>query len=55
MNEISVLGQMVDQNLQIENLNHFKPMFPFYNSWKHQKTFGVFSRGIKWEHWPEIG
>ena len=29
---------------------HFWPMFPFY-------TFGflVFSRGIKWEHWPEMG
>ena len=32
-------------------------MFPFYNPWKHQETFGfmVFSRGVKWEYWPEKG
>ena len=32
-------------------------MFPFYTPWKYQKTFGflVFSGGIKWEHWPEMG
>ena len=32
-------------------------MFPFYTSWKHQKTIGflVFSGDIKWEHWPEMG
>ena len=32
-------------------------MFPFYTPWKHQKTKGflLFSGGIKWDHWPEIG
>ena len=32
-------------------------MFPFYTPWKHQKTFDflVFSGGIRWEHWPNIG
>ena len=32
-------------------------MFPFYASWKHQKTKGfvVFSGGIKWKHWSEMG
>ena len=40
-----------------KGLNNFWPMFPFYNPWKHQKTkdFLVFSGGIKWEHWPEMG
>ena len=39
-----------------KQLTHFRPMFPFYTPWKHQKTFGflVFSGGIKWEHWPEM-
>ena len=46
--------------LSSEQLTHFWPMFPFYTilySWKHQKTFDflVFSGGIKWEHWPEMG
>ena len=38
-------------------LTHFWPMFPFYPPLKHQKTFDflVFSGGIKWEHWPEMG
>ena len=38
-------------------LTHFRPMFPFCSPWKHQKTFGllVFSGGIKWEHWLEMG
>ena len=29
----------------------------FYTPWRHQKTFGflLFSRVIKWEHWPEMG
>ena len=32
-------------------------MFPFYIPRKQQKTKGflVFSRDIKWEHWPEMG
>ena len=39
------------------SLNYFWPMFPFYTPWKHQKIKGflVFSGGIKWEHWSEIG
>ena len=38
-------------------LTHFWPMFSFYTPWKHQKTSGflVFSGGIKWEHWREMG
>ena len=28
-------------------------MFSFYTPWKYQKTFEVFSEGIKWEHSPE--
>ena len=38
-------------------LGHFWPMLPFYTPRKHQKTKGflVFSGGIKWEHWPEMG
>ena len=38
-------------------LTHFWPVFPFYNPRKHQETKGflVFSGGIKWEHWPEMG
>ena len=38
-------------------LTHLQPLFPFYTSWKHQKTEGfmVFSEGIKWEHSSEIG
>ena len=38
-------------------LTHFWPMFPFYNSSKHQKKkkgFQVFSGSIKLEHWPEM-
>ena len=32
-------------------------MFPFYLPRKHQKTKGflVFSGGIIWEYWPEMG
>ena len=43
--------------LLLSILTYFWPMFPFYTPWKHQKTFGflVFSWGIKWEHWPEMG
>ena len=35
------------------SLTHFWQMFPFYTSWKQQKSRGVlvFSAGIKWEHW----
>ena len=33
-------------------LTHFRPMFPFYNPWKHQKTFGF--RGHKMGK-PEMG
>ena len=38
-------------------LTHFWPVFPFYTPWKHQKTKGflVFSGGMKWEPWPEMG
>ena len=45
------------------NLTHFWIIFPFHTSWKHQNTFGflistfdflMFSRGMKWEHWPEM-
>ena len=38
-------------------LTHFWLMFPFYTFWKHQNSFRflVFSGGIKWEYWPEIG
>ena len=38
-------------------LTHLWPMYPFYTTRKHQKTkhFLVFSVGVKWEHWPEIG
>ena len=48
------------ESLKIWNttvLTLFWPMLPFYTPWKHQKTFGflVFSRDIKWEHWPEMG
>ena len=34
-------------------LNHFWPMFPFYTSWKHQKTFG--NIGQKWvkQYWTQ--
>ena len=41
---------------EFRSLTQFRPMFPFYNPWKHQKTKGflVFSGGIKWEHWPEM-
>ena len=33
-------------------INRFKPMFPFYIPWKHQKTRGflIFPEGIKKEH-----
>ena len=36
---------------------HFWPMFPFYTPWKHQNTkrFLVFSGGINWEYWLEMG
>ena len=36
---------------------HFWPMLPFYTYWDYQISFGflVFSRGIKWESWPEMG
>ena len=32
-------------------------MFPFYTSWKHQKTFGflVFSGDLTWENLPKMG
>ena len=32
-------------------------MFLFYTPWKHEKTFSflVFSEGVKWEHWPQMG
>ena len=32
-------------------------MLLFYAPWKYQKTKGllVFSGGIKWEHWAEMG
>ena len=32
-------------------------MFLFHNPWKHQniKGFLVFSGGMKWEYWPEMG
>ena len=38
-------------------LTHFWPMFPFYTSWKLQKTKGflVFSGGIKRRHWLQMG
>ena len=38
-------------------LKHFRPIFPFYTLWKHQKKPGflVFSGGIKWEYWSEMG
>ena len=38
------------------DLNLFYSMFPFRSPWKHQKSEGVlgFSRGVKWEHWPEM-
>ena len=39
------------------NLTHFKPMFHFYISWKHQKTSGflVFPGRIEVEHWLKMG
>ena len=42
---------------KILKLTHFWPMFPFYTPRKRQGTFDflVFSGGIKWEHWPEMG
>ena len=45
------------KELQFSTLTHFRPMFPFNTPWKHQKTFDflVFSKGIKWEHWSEVG
>ena len=47
----------VIKSLKYNCLTLFWPMLPFYTPWKHQKTFGflVFSRDIKWEHWPEMG
>ena len=38
-------------------LTHLRPMFPFYNPWKHRKFFRflVFPRGMKWKHWPHMG
>ena len=41
----------------MRNLTHICPIFSFYTPWKQQKTFGflVFSRGVKWEYWPEMG
>ena len=38
-------------------LTNFWLMLPFYTPWKHQKTklFLVFSGGIKWEHWQNMG
>ena len=32
-------------------------LFPLYTPWKHQKSqsFLVFSEGVKWEHWSEMG
>ena len=38
-------------------LAHFWPMFPFYTPIKHYKTKGflVFSGGIKWKNFPDIG
>ena len=43
--------------LRMEFLTHFRPVFPFYTRWKHQKTRGfvTFSGGIEGEHWPEMG
>ena len=37
--------------------NNFLPMFSVDTTWEHQKTKGflLFSGGLKWEHWPEIG
>ena len=37
-------------------LTHFWLMFPFY-FWPMfpKPPFLVFSGGIKWEHWPEMG
>ena len=39
------------------NINSFLAKVPIFTSRKHQKTFGflVFSRGIKWKHWSEMG
>ena len=51
-------------------LTYFWPMFPFYTPENNRnqrisgvfrgykmgtKRFLVFSGGIKWEHWPEMG
>ena len=49
-----------NHNLSISSdwkLTNFRPMLPFYTPWKHQKTksFLVFSGGIKWENWREMG
>ena len=43
--------------LQHWHLTRFRRMFPFYIPWKHQKTKGflLFSGGIKWKHWLEMG
>ena len=32
-------------------LTHFRLIFPLYTSWEHR----VFSGGMKWDHWPEMG
>ena len=35
----------------------FGQIFPVYTPWKHRKTYDflLFSGGIKWKHWPEMG
>ena len=42
---------------KLHAFTHFWPMFPFYNPWKQKKINDilVFSGGVKWEHWPEMG
>ena len=53
------LGHLFQQTLFYKRiyLSYLCPMFPFYTPWKHQKTrsFKLFSGGVKWEHWPEMG
>ena len=56
-NQQLFLGQQITLTNSFKILTHFWPMFLFCTPWKYQKTKGflMFSGGIKWEHWPEMG
>ena len=51
------MNQALSESEMFQRLTNFWSMFPFYTARKHQKSKGflVFSGGIKWEYWPEMG